>query len=78
MIIKEIIYVGDPMCSWCWGFAHTIQEIYKTFKVLSFYESISRRLYSENKDTTDVETLKALCKEVDLDPARVREEVFFR
>ena len=18
---KQLIYVGDPMCSWCWGFA---------------------------------------------------------
>jgi putative protein-disulfide isomerase len=31
MPTKQIIYVGDPMCSWCWGFAHTVEEIYKTF-----------------------------------------------
>ena len=24
---KEIIYVGDPMCSWCWGFAPVLQQI---------------------------------------------------
>ena len=26
---KELIYVGDPMCSWCWGFSpvkHMLQE----------------------------------------------------
>jgi len=23
----EVIYVGDPMCSWCWGFAPTIERI---------------------------------------------------
>ena len=24
---KEIIYVGDPMCSWCWGFSPVLQKI---------------------------------------------------
>lgn len=24
---KEIIYFGDPMCSWCWGFAPVISKI---------------------------------------------------
>lgn len=24
---KELIYVGDPMCSWCWGFAPTLKSI---------------------------------------------------
>lgn len=23
----EIIYIGDPMCSWCWGFAPVLEEI---------------------------------------------------
>lgn len=23
----EIIYVGDPMCSWCWGIAPSLQEL---------------------------------------------------
>ncbi len=23
----EIVYVGDPMCSWCWGFAPTLQRL---------------------------------------------------
>ena len=142
MTTKEIIYVGDPMCSWCWGFAHTVEVIYKTFndraplnirlgglhaydtdpmsdsykatirhhwedvnratgapfdydffdregfvldtepacravitmrsfdkdKTLPFYEAISRSFYSENKDTTDVETFKRLCEEVGADP----------
>jgi len=25
---KEIIYVGDPMCSWCYGFSPVIQSLY--------------------------------------------------
>lgn len=24
---REIIYVGDPMCSWCWGFSPVLQRI---------------------------------------------------
>ena len=24
---KEIIYVGDPMCSWCWGFSPVLNRI---------------------------------------------------
>lgn len=28
MTIKPILYyVHDPMCSWCWGFSHTLQEL---------------------------------------------------
>jgi len=29
---KELIYIGDPMCSWCWGFSSVLQEIRKQFK----------------------------------------------
>jgi len=28
---REIIYVGDPMCSWCWGFAPVIQTLQQHF-----------------------------------------------
>lgn len=28
---KEIIYVGDPMCSWCWGFAPVLQQIERDY-----------------------------------------------
>ena len=144
---KEILYFGDPMCSWCWGFSTTIKRIdqyygdeapvsivlgglhaydrdpmsdeYKaTIKnhwedvhkatgapfdysffdrkgfvldaepacravvtvrsmggtdLLEFYESISRSFYTENKDTTDVETFKVLVKEVGLDPEAFQE-----
>ena len=32
---KEIIYVGDPMCSWCWGISNHLQSLkahYSQFK----------------------------------------------
>lgn len=25
--VTKLIYVGDPMCSWCWGFAPEIQSL---------------------------------------------------
>jgi protein-disulfide isomerase-like protein with CxxC motif len=28
---KEIIYVGEPMCSWCWGFSPVLRQLLKTF-----------------------------------------------
>jgi putative protein-disulfide isomerase len=27
----EIMYIGDPMCSWCWGFAPVVDEIQTNF-----------------------------------------------
>jgi len=28
---KSIIFFGDPMCSWCWGFAPVMKEIAQTY-----------------------------------------------
>lgn len=28
---KELIFVLDPMCSWCWGFAPVIEKLIKTY-----------------------------------------------
>lgn len=141
-MIREIIYFGDPMCSWCWGFSPTIGQIagkyrgsaplrvvvgglhagdtgpmsddykatirhhwedvskatgakfdYAFFdregfvldtepacravvtvremapeKSLEFYEAVSRSFYTENKDTTDLETFKPLAVEAGVDP----------
>ncbi|WP_415406521.1 DsbA family protein [Sulfurovum sp. CS9] len=30
MLKKEIIFVIDPMCSWCWGFAPVIEQLRAT------------------------------------------------
>jgi len=27
---KELIFVLDPMCSWCWGFSPIIEELHRT------------------------------------------------
>ena len=26
---RHILYFGDPMCSWCWGFAPVVQKMFK-------------------------------------------------
>ena len=31
--ITGLIYVGDPMCSWCWGFAPEIESLAEEFPV---------------------------------------------
>jgi len=31
--ISRLIYVGDPMCSWCWGFAPEIAALAEQFPV---------------------------------------------
>lgn len=31
--ITRLIYVGDPMCSWCWGFAPEIESLAADFPV---------------------------------------------
>ncbi len=32
---KEIIYVGDPMCSWCWGFSPVLGRIRDDYATLA-------------------------------------------
>ncbi len=29
----ELVYVGDPMCSWCWGFAPVLEELHERFSI---------------------------------------------
>lgn len=33
---KEIIYVGDPMCSWCWGISNHLKELKDHFPQYKF------------------------------------------
>ncbi len=32
---KEIIYIGDPMCSWCWGFSPVLDRIRADYGTLA-------------------------------------------
>lgn len=29
----EFVYVGDPMCSWCWGFAPALEELQDRYDI---------------------------------------------
>lgn len=29
----ELIYVGDPMCSWCWGFAPVLEQLEERYEL---------------------------------------------
>lgn len=33
---KEIIYVGDPMCSWCWGISNHLRQLKEHFANYQF------------------------------------------
>ena len=33
---KEIIYVGDPMCSWCWGISNHLKQLKDHFTHFNF------------------------------------------
>lgn len=33
---KEIIYVGDPMCSWCWGISNHLRKLKEHFAHFQF------------------------------------------
>jgi len=28
---KQLLYVADPMCSWCWGFSPVISQVQRTY-----------------------------------------------
>lgn len=30
MAATTLVYIGDPMCSWCWGFAPALEELVET------------------------------------------------
>ena len=29
---RQLIYVADPMCSWCWGFAPVVERIFERYR----------------------------------------------
>ena len=29
----EFVYVGDPMCSWCWGFSPALEKLESTYEI---------------------------------------------
>lgn len=47
---KEIIYVGDPMCSWCWGFSPVLSQIRATYDAMAPIRVIVGGLHAFDTD----------------------------
>ena len=44
---RHILYFGDPMCSWCWGFAPAVNQMIKTTQGKSSFQVITTGLRPE-------------------------------
>lgn len=49
----EIFYIGDPMCSWCWGFAPAAQAIVERFSDVPFTVILGGLRPGENAELLD-------------------------
>ena len=36
----SIIYIGDPMCSWCWGIANELEQLKKDFQEVCSFQLV--------------------------------------
>jgi len=50
---KEIIYVGDPMCSWCWGFSPVIETIRSLYGGMAVVSLVTGGLRPGGAETMD-------------------------
>jgi putative protein-disulfide isomerase len=62
MADRKLIYVADPMCSWCWGFAPVIRKIVDSTDDHAEFSIILGGLRSETKPVS--EERKAMYREV--------------
>ena len=46
----KLVYVGDPMCSWCWGFSPVIEAIRREYGVRLKIELLLGGLRAGTKD----------------------------
>ncbi len=47
---KEIIYVGDPMCSWCWGFSPVLNRIRADYDAIAPMRVVVGGLHAFDSD----------------------------
>jgi len=50
MAEKEIIYVGDPMCSWCWGFSPVLDRILAEYDAVAPMRVVVGGLHAFDSD----------------------------
>lgn len=53
MKAKSLIYVVDPMCSWCWGFSPVIEEILRRYRDQVTFEVLLGGLRPGNTERFD-------------------------
>jgi len=50
---RELIYIADPMCSWCWGFSPVIREVAAQTKGRADFSVVTGGLRSETAPMTE-------------------------
>ena len=58
--MKKLIYIGDPMCSWCYGFAPVISEIYNKYCDQIKFSVMLGGLYTGGSTFQDKKRIKFL------------------
>lgn len=53
MTKAKLLYVGDPMCSWCWGFANVIAELLENYQDKLDFEILLGGLRPTNEVKVD-------------------------
>lgn len=51
---KEVIYIGDPMCSWCYGFTNAIQGLRAKFKERARFTLVMGGLRPDGTHVADI------------------------
>ena len=57
---KELIYVGDPMCSWCWGFSPILGDIRKQCEGRAEVSLITGGLHTDWTEPQDKDRIEFL------------------
>lgn len=53
MTIPSLIYIADPMCSWCWGFSPVLEEIIRQYHDQVSFELLLGGLRPGNTERFD-------------------------
>ncbi len=59
---SELIYVGDPMCSWCWGFAPVLDSLRDQFATRAAFRVVLGGLRPGSMAETMTASVKAMIR----------------
>ncbi|MBX2841194.1 MAG: DsbA family protein [Flammeovirgaceae bacterium] len=57
---NEIIYVGDPMCSWCYGIANELDKLIEEYKEKVTFKTVMGGLRPHTQESMDGETKRMI------------------